>query len=90
MSEETVVSGNNDEPIVYLVGTDPQFNGPSGIPMIETENNQWETTINLLPGTYTYKFRNGFYDYWDSPGWESISGDCTVGEWDDRLSLIHI
>tara|TARA_B100001741_G_scaffold208978_1_gene172744 strand:- start:677 stop:2413 length:1737 start_codon:yes stop_codon:yes gene_type:complete len=84
MSEETVVSGNNDEPIVYLVGTDPQFNGPSGIPMIETENNQWETTINLLPGTYTYKFRNGFYDYWDSPGWESISGDCTVGEWDDR------
>ena len=20
---------------------------------------------------YTYKFRNGYYNYWDSPGWES-------------------
>ena len=84
MSEETAVSGDGDSPAVYLVGNDQQLNGPVGIAMEETENNQWEITINLLPGTYTYKFRNGFYDYWDSPGWENFSGDCTVGEWDDR------
>ena len=41
--------------------------------------------MDILPGTYTYKFKNGFYDYWDSPGWEpDLPEDCGFGEWSDR------
>ena len=40
-------------------------------------------TMEISPGTYTYKFRNGFCDNWDNCGafWEDILDDCGVGEW---------
>ena len=69
MSEETIVSGDGDYPAVYLSGAN--INGPSGHEMSDNGDGTWQITINLQPGDYTYKFRNGFYDYWDSPGWES-------------------
>ena len=84
MSNIEIQTGDNNYPAVFIVGQNEQLNGPNGIEMVEINDNRWQITVNLLPGTYTYKFRNGYYDYWDSPGWESISGFCATGEWNDR------
>ena len=54
---------------VYVSGGDPQLAGPSGLLMSDQGNGIWALTVSISPGTYTYKFRNGFYDYWDGPGW---------------------
>jgi len=70
---------------VYVSGGDPQLAGPSGLLMSEQGNSIWSLTIPISPGTYTYKFRNGFYDYWDSPGWEpDLPAECGFGEYNDR------
>ena len=74
-----------DETGVYVSGSDPQLAGPSGLLMSEQENGIWSLTIDISPGTYTYKFRNGFYNYWDSPGWEpNLPQECGFGQWSDR------
>ena len=76
-----------DESGVYVSGGDAQLAGPAGIFMSDSDNdNIWSVTIPLESGTYTYKFRNGYYDYWDGPGWEDANSlyDCGVGEWNDR------
>ena len=90
MSEETVVAGDGDHPAVYISGSN--FNGPSGLEMSDNGNGIWEITTQLSLGNYTYKFRNGYYDYWDSPGWESdntlIEGGCAVGEYFDRQVIV--
>ncbi len=87
MSEETVVAGDGDYPAVYVSGS--SLNGPSGIEMINNGDGTWELTTTLDSGEYTYKFRNGYYNYWDSPGWENnnslIDGGCAVGPFFDRL-----
>ena len=72
---------------VYIVGSDPLLEGPTGHLMSDTDGDDvWEVTLELMPGTYTYKFRNGFCDNWDNCGdsWESISGFCATGSWNDR------
>tara|TARA_B100002052_G_scaffold95396_1_gene88035 strand:+ start:398 stop:4249 length:3852 start_codon:yes stop_codon:yes gene_type:complete len=74
-----------DETGVYVSGSDSQLAGPSGLLMLEQENDVWSLTLDISPGTYTYKFRNGFYDYWDSPGWEpNLPQECGFGQWSDR------
>ena len=74
-----------DDSGVYVSGSDPQLAGPSGLLMTEQADNIWSLTISLTPGTYTYKFRNGFYDYWDGPGWEpDLPDECGFGQWNDR------
>ncbi|MDP7027012.1 MAG: family 16 glycosylhydrolase [Candidatus Marinimicrobia bacterium] len=76
-----------DESGIYVSGGDSQLAGPAGIFMSDSDNdNIWSVTIPLEPGTYTYKFRNGYYNYWDGPGWEDANSleDCGVGEWNDR------
>ena len=87
MSEETVVAGEGNYPAVYVSGSN--LNGPSGIEMTDNGDGTWELTTELESGDYTYKFRNGYYDYWDGPGWEGdnglIEGGCAVGEYFDRL-----
>ena len=43
--------------------------------------------VDLPPGTYTFKFRNGFCATWNFCGqwqWEDFEGECGVGEWGDR------
>ena len=79
MSNQAVVSGDGDYPAVYVSGGN--LNGPSGIEMTEGEDNLWTLTTTLNPGNYTYKFRNGYYNYWDGPGWEEddglIEGGCS-------------
>ena len=74
-----------DETGVYVSGSDPQLVGPSGLLMSNQGNDIWSLTMEISPGTYTYKFRNGFYDYWDGPGWEpDLPAECGFGEWNDR------
>ena len=91
MSEETVVSGYGDHPAVYVSGSN--INGPVGLEMTDNGDGTWELTTQLSPGEYTYKFRNGYYDYWDSPGWESdntlIQGGCAVGTYFDRMVVVE-
>ena len=85
MRNEIVVSGNADSPGVYVSGSN--LNGPAGILMNDDDGDGfWEIELELEPGAYTYKFRNGYYDYWDGPGWESSDNlsSCGVGEWNDR------
>ena len=86
MSEETVVAGDGNYPAVYVSGAN--INGPGGLEMTDNGDGIWELTTQLSPGDYTYKFRNGYYDYWDGPGWEGdnglIEGGCAVGEYFDR------
>jgi len=91
MNNETVVNGNADYPGVYVSGSN--LNGPAGILMNDNDSDGvWELELELEPGTYTYKFRNGFYDYWDGPGWESSDylSDCGVGEWNDREFSVYL
>jgi len=47
--------------------------------------------VPVSPGTYTYKFRNGYYNYWDGPGWESadLLQECGYGEWNDRQFTLN-
>ena len=76
---------NVNETGVYVSGSDPQLAGPSGLLMTDEGNGIWSLTIEISPGTYTYKFRNGFYDYWDNPGWEQdLPTECAFGQWNDR------
>ena len=76
---------------VYLVGNDPLLEGPTGHLMSDTDGDDvWEVTLELMPGTYTYKYRNGFCDNWDNCGafWEDSLDDCSVGEWGDRQIIV--
>ena len=91
MSEETVVAGEGSYPAVYVSGSN--LNGPGGIEMTDNGDGTWELTTDLESGDYTYKFRNGYYDYWDGPGWEGdnglIEGGCAVGEYFDRIVSVN-
>ena len=91
MSEETVVAGEGNYPAVYVSGSN--LNGPGGIEMTDNGDGTWELTTDLISGDYTYKFRNGYYDYWDGPGWEGdnglIEGGCAVGEYFDRIVSVN-
>jgi len=74
-----------DETGVYVSGSDPQLAGPSGLLMLNQGNDIWSLTMEIFPGTYTYKFRNGFYNSWDGLGWEqNLPEECGFGEWHDR------
>ena len=46
----------------------------------------WSVLLELDPGIYTYKFRNGAWQDWNTgSGWEDLLGqDCAVGQWSDR------
>ena len=87
ISEETVVAGDGNYPAVYVSGAN--INGPGGLEMTDNGDGTWELTTQLSPGDYTYKFRNGYYDYWDGPGWEGddglIEGGCAFGTYFDRV-----
>ena len=73
---------------VYLVGGSSYLQGPLGILMNDDDGDEvWEVTVDLPPGTYTFKFRNGECDNWNNcpqEFWEDFEGECGVGEWGDR------
>ena len=91
MSEETVVAGDGNYPAVYVSGAN--INGPGGLEMTDNGDGTWELTTQLSSGDYTYKFRNGYYDYWDGPGWEDdnglIEGGCAYGQYHDRQVIVQ-
>ena len=77
---------------VWLSGGSISSGQPGGLQMQPVDDtNIWETTLALPPNSsYTYKFRNGFYpDTW-SGGWESLSGECGIGQHNDRSLSVSI
>ncbi len=76
---------------VYLVGSDPLLEGPTGLLMNDEDGDDiWSLEVLLETGVYTYKFRNGFCDDWDNcdASWENTLEECGVGEWDDREVVV--
>ena len=82
-----------DETGIYVSGSDLQLAGPSGILMsnLGVGNDIWSITVPMTAGTYNYKFRNGYYEYWDGPGWESsdLLQECGFGTWNDRQFTVN-
>jgi len=81
MKNETV-SGTG----VWLSGGNISSGSPAGLQMVPVENtNIWQTILTLPPNSsYTYKFRNGYFPGSWSGGWEVITSDCSVGQYNDR------
>jgi hypothetical protein len=79
-----VESGEISADGIYLAGG---FNDFTGEPMNEGADNIWTLTLDIEPGTYTYKFQNG------PGGWEtidtSVGDDCTVGGYGDREVVVE-
>jgi hypothetical protein len=50
----------------------------------------WTLLLELDSGTYTYKYRNGYWAEWNAgSGWEDLLGqDCAVGQWGDREVVV--
>ena len=56
----------------------------------DNEDNIWSYTLDLEPGSYTYKFRNGWWSDWNiGNGWEEVPQECEVGQWGDREVVIE-
>ena len=52
-------------------------------------DNIWSYTINLEPGSYTYKFRNGWWADWNTgSGWEEVPAECEFGQYGDREVIV--
>ena len=88
MSNEVVMSGKGDTSAMYVCIL--ELGEPSGVKMNDLGNDIWESTIELSPGVYEYKFRNGLHDNWsgEPDGWENGKkldlGGCGFGEYDNR------
>ena len=88
MSNKDVMPGKGDTAAVYVCIL--ELGEPSGIKMTDLGNDIWKSTIELNPGVYEYKFRNGLYDNWggEPDGWENGKkldlGGCGFGEYDNR------
>ena len=66
---------NTSDDGVYIVGSGASFMGPEGVVMSDENGDDiWDIELELDPGSYTYKFRNGFCDNWDYCGnmWENV------------------
>ena len=78
---------NIDEEGVYVYGTDSQLIGDygEGISMsnLGVGNNIWTVTVPILPGTYSYNFKNGQ----DLENSNNLT-DCTYGEENSRQFTI--
>ena len=69
MSEQEVVSGDGENPAVYLNVT--PWRTPHGFEMKNIGGGIWTITKDFYPGVYDYKFRNGFNEDWGPPNWEN-------------------
>jgi hypothetical protein len=87
MKNETI-SGTG----VWLSGGNISSGQPGGLQMQPVSDTSiWETTLTLPPNSsYTYKFRNGHYpDTW-SGGWEVLTSECGVGQYNDRWLSVGV
>ena len=86
MSDEVVIKGDGDSSAVY-VNVSP-WEKPQGFKMDPIGNGQWSYTMELWPGAYSYKFRNGLYNDWSDAGWEDWErigdGGCGYGKDNNR------
>ncbi len=69
MSNEEVLLGEGKTKNMYVCIQ--ELDKPSGEKMMNIGNGLWSKSVELHPGTYHYKFRNGLYSEWDGPGWEN-------------------
>ena len=73
---------------VFVTGGSIPMAGPLGHEMSDSDGDLiYEVTVDLPPGIYTFKFRNGYCDNWNScpqEFWEDFEGECGVGVWGDR------
>jgi len=62
----------------------------AGFIMTDDDGDQiWSYTLDLDPGTYTYKFRNGWWSDWNTgSGWEDVPQECEVGQYGDREVVV--
>jgi len=92
MSNTKVQKGESDTPAVYFVSGGST--GPSGVKMVQGENNIWFGRAMLTPGIHAYKFRNGFYTDWGLEGWEDgeifKENNCGFNQWGDREILVSV
>ena len=92
MTNTKVQKGENDTPAVYFVSGGST--GPSGVKMVQGENNIWSGKAMLTPGIHAYKFRNGFYTDWGLEGWEDgeifKENNCGFNQWGDREILVSV
>jgi hypothetical protein len=67
-----------------------EFYPDAGFQMSDVDgNNIWSYTVELNPGTYTYKFRNGWWTDWNTGGgWEDVPSECEAGDWGDREVVV--
>ena len=88
MSEEIVVKGQGDTAAVYVCVM--ELEKPSGIKMNDLGNGIWKATLDLNPGIYHYKFRNGLHSEWggEPSGWEIRedigNGGCGYDQYNNR------
>ena len=88
MSGEIVVEGSGDTASVYVCVA--ELGNPSGIKMKDIGNGIWSASVDLNPGIYHYKFRNGFHIDWEGEpsGWEVGDqigkGGCGYGQYNNR------
>ena len=89
MAEEPVIAGEGDTASVYICVM--ELEKPSGIKMNDLGNGIWKATLDLHPGIYHYKFRNGLHSDWISEepnGWEIRKeigdGGCGYDQYNNR------
>ena len=83
MSDQEV---GNEGPTLWM----GEFYPAAGFIMTDDDGDQiWSYTVDLDPGTYTYKFRNGWWADWNTGGgWEDVPSQCEVGTWGDREVIV--
>ncbi len=89
MSKEPVIAGEGDTASVYICVM--ELEKPSGIKMNDLGNGIWKASLELKPGIYHYKFRNGLHSEWISEepnGWEIRKnigdGGCGYDHYNNR------
>ena len=85
MSEQDITPGEGPTLWMGHLYPDPGF-----VMTDEDSDGIWSYTIALEQGIYLYKFRNGWWQDWNTgDGWEDITGQgCGVGAYNDRQVVI--
>jgi len=77
---------------VWLSGGSISSGSSGGLQMEPTiDSGVWKAELTLPPNSsFTYKYRNGYFPSSWSGGWETLSDECGVGQYNDRSVSIGI
>ena len=77
---------------VWLSGGSISSGSSGGLQMEPTtDSGVWKAQLILPPNSsFTYKYRNGYFPGSWSGGWETLSDECGVGQYNDRSVSIGI